>query len=533
MNLIEDAWLKFRTPGGGFRFGSPAVMADPEVVDLALPRADFQGAAWQFLIGLLQTAMPPENVEEWQASWHSPPTEDALAKRLRPWQPAFELFGGGPRFMQDLDPLTDARSASVGTLLIDAPGDQGIRFNTDHFVKRGIGEVMCPSCAAMALFTLQINAPSGGKGYRTGLRGGGPITTLVLPHDEAAPLWRKLWLNVLARTELSFEPPSPRDERLIPWLGPTRTSARPGSETRPEHVHPLHVYWAMPRRFRLEVDETSADCRICGWASEKSVSRIRATNYGFNYAGHWRHPLTPYRQDSKKPEEPPLSIKGQKGGLGYRHWESLVLADPEGSGSLPALVVQDYLANKQDALQEFGPVSRHTRLWAFGYDMDNMKPRGWYTTRMPLVSIPSEAAHDRLHDWVRLLVEAAEKAAWRTRGAVKEAWFKRPQDARGDFGFIDQRVWESTEEDFYAALARLPSSLESGDPQLPAPIARRWRKTLSRAVQATFDDLALSGDAEALDLKRVTTARRGLERWLNTGKEMKSLKALAKEDEAA
>jgi hypothetical protein len=33
------------------------------------------------------------------------------------------------------------------------------------------------------LFSLQLNAPSGGKGYRTGLRGGGPLTTLIELQD--------------------------------------------------------------------------------------------------------------------------------------------------------------------------------------------------------------------------------------------------------------------------------------------------------------------------------------------------------------
>src|SRR5699024_5547871 len=100
---------------------------------------------------------------------------DELATALQPLAPAFELDGDGPRFMQDRDPLRDATPASVNGLLIEAPGNNGIKNNTDLFVKRGQVETLCPSCAAMALFTLQVNAPSGGAGYRVGLRGGGPL----------------------------------------------------------------------------------------------------------------------------------------------------------------------------------------------------------------------------------------------------------------------------------------------------------------------------------------------------------------------
>ncbi len=242
VNLLNDPWLPFRTREGATVYRPPSAVADPEIVDLALPRADFQGAAYQFLIGLLQTALPPKDHGDWLDRFIEPPDVDELEAAFAPFASAFELDGDGPRFMQDLDPLDDVKEATVSGLLIDAPGANGIKNNTDFFVKRGRVEAMCEDCAALALFTMQINAPAGGAGIRVGLRGGGPLTTLVLPESADAGLWSRLWLNVvtpqvLTRPGQSWQAPSVDDDSLFLWMAPTRVSDKKGTEVLPEGMH--------------------------------------------------------------------------------------------------------------------------------------------------------------------------------------------------------------------------------------------------------------------------------------------------------
>lgn len=530
MNLLHSHWLPFRLQDGRIERGPPARLADSQVMDIAFPRADFDGAAWQFLIGLLQTTLAPEDHEDWAAWWEAPPDADALQARFEPCKGAFEVFGDGPRFMQELNPPADLRKASVASLLIDAPGEQGIKYNTDHFVKRGTGEHMCPRCAAVALFTMQINAPSGGKGYRTGLRGGGPLTTLVIPSKGYEPLWRKLWLNVLPASSLHRDGDTAAldysDWRLFPWLAATRVSEKSGNETTTADVHALHVYWAMPRRFRLLLEDEPCACDVCGEPSEQRVREVRVTNYGYNYSGPWRHPLTPYRFNPKKPQEDPISLKGQQGGLGYRHWESLVLEDHEGRGNLPALVVRDYPAKARE-LSGGVPGSQRARLWVFGYDMENMKPRGWYATHMPLVALPEEGGlHERFLRWVDTMTAAADNAAGQVRGQVKVAWYNRPKDAPGDFTFIDLRFWEATEEPFYNALTALAAAVADADEGLmPPAIAASWYRTVWQQALAVFDALVLDGDADAAAMRRVINARNTLQRKVRGTKEMKQLRA--------
>ena len=326
MNLLVDPWLPFKRRDGSQEYLPVTAMVDPDIVDLALPRADFQGAAYQFLIGLLQTAMAPEDKSEWVEWYQTPPSAEACLEMLEKWAPAFVLDSDGPAFMQDRDALAEEKATDIAALLIDSPGASTVKNNTDHFVKSGRVERLCLDCAAMALFTLQINAPAGGKGHRTGLRGGGPLTTLVMPADSTSSLWHRLWLNVLDTEDWDYERPDRSDAKVFPWLGETKVSDK-GQGTYPDDVHTLHPYWAMPRRMRLNIEPAPCDCDLCGRHSEHTVSSLRTRNYGFNYDGPWTHPLTPYRFDPKKPEQLPYSRKAQTDGLGYRHWEALTMED--------------------------------------------------------------------------------------------------------------------------------------------------------------------------------------------------------------
>ncbi len=202
-SLITTKWLPVIYRDGTRGKIAPLDLADENILGLILPRPDFQGAAWQFLLGLLQTALAPKDAESWEDIWEDGLTADTIRNALTPLEKLFEFGPDTPSFMQDFEPL-DGESVALALLLPEAPGAQTLKLNKDHFIKRGTTEKLCPHCAALALFSLQLNAPSGGKGYRTGLRGGGPMTTLLELHryqGERPALWRRLWLNVLPQRE--------------------------------------------------------------------------------------------------------------------------------------------------------------------------------------------------------------------------------------------------------------------------------------------------------------------------------------------
>jgi len=522
MNLINDPWLIYKLQDGTEQTLPITAIADPRVVDFALPRADFQGAAYQFSIALLQTTFAPEDTYQWHDLYEQAPTEGQLNRTIASAAHAFNTLGDGPLFMQDLDPLNAVKPNPVAGLLIEAPGKNTLKLNTDHFIKREATNVMSLAMANLALFTLQINAPSGGRGHRAGLRGGGPLTTLVLPQQAHSTLWQKLWLNIINRDEWRYTRPDLHSPLIFPWLHQTKTSEAEGSEIYASDLHPLAIYWAMPRRIRLDVIDGQNTCQISGLRATKTVARYRTKHYGHNYSGTWQHPLTAYKWDPNKPELDHLSAKGQQGGVTYKTWPALVFASNK-KGQACARVVSHFYT-LVDGFS--GSMSEVPRLWAFGYDMDNAKARGWYATSLPLFNVPVEQ-HDDIWAAVQALHKVADSLLKQCRGQIKKAWFgdkgkDKDRTPSGDYTFIDLAFWQTTEDAFYTAAQQVIEQVSNNQTALLANQASQWLAAMRRAALALFDEYALSGLGNERSMAKRVKARLSLVNWLYASKDIKT-----------
>ncbi|KAF5049027.1 CRISPR-associated protein Cse1 [anaerobic digester metagenome] len=502
-NLIHDPWIPVVRKSGGHDRVPPwrltdRYMDDP-VVGLDASRADFNGAIVQFLIGLVQTTLPPENGREWRRRLRMPPTPEELRTAFEPIVQAFDLDGDGARFMQDLD-LSEGEPTPVDRLLMEMPGEQTLKKNIDHFQKRYTVQCCCLRCTGMALLTLQTNAPSGGRGHRTSLRGGGPLTTLVLGRT----LWETVWLNTLEERQIdalgnaALREPSD----TFPWLAPTRTSTG-GEVTTSLDAHPLQMYWGMPRRIRLQVteEEREVECDLCGDRVTETVTTYLTKDGGVNYKGGWRHPLTPHTRVKNDPDL--LPRHGQPGGVTYRNWLGLVQSHPE--RGIPAQVVTTFREMRAADLEEIRP-----RLWAFGYDMDNMKARCWYEGTMPLLHVGEEGGlRERFEAEIGRLIRAAELVVSSTRSCIRQAWYEDPKNApTGDLSFIDARFWQETEAAFYRQQAALPSVFERNED--PAPFRLSWLRVLRDEAMALFGEYSQEAQIELADPRRIARARRTL-----------------------
>ena len=522
MNLINDRWIPVIRQNNEKDIIAPWQIAeiDNAVIEINSPRADFQGALYQFLIGLLQTCFAPESEDEWLKNWEEIPSKDGLKTSLEKLEFAFELDNpGGVAFLQDYD-LPDGETKQISALLIEAPGGNAIKNNSDHFVKRGQVNQLCPSCTATALFTLQANAPSGGVGHRVSLRGGGPLTTLLLPENKSTTLWQKLWLNVLNQEQM--KPTQTIDSLVFPWLGATRLSDKRGVVTTSQNTHPLQQYWGMPRRIRLTTKIENDVCDLCGCQSEHLHTKYITKNYGVNYDGAWEHPLTPYRFDINE-KELPLSLKGQQGGLGYRHWLGLALQDSE-NGDKAAVIVQFY---NEERGRDFDTHS--ASLWCFGYDMDNMKARCWYESHFPVFYLDKKQKNN-LMEWGAEFINPAREVVKILRTQVKEAWFRRPKEAKGDMSHIDTQFWQATEADFYKILEQL-ADLPGETGMAPAEIYQLWFKCLEKQIRLVFETATLQSTPEDLDLKRIIAAQNELWKKFYSNKAIKNLKFKAAQEE--
>ncbi|SFU39522.1 CRISPR system Cascade subunit CasA [Methylobacterium sp. 174MFSha1.1] len=504
-SLLTEAWIPVLRADGEPDMIRPAALTDDidgnPVVAPAWGRADFDAATREFWIGLLAAACGTRaDEDEWPAWFEAPPTPAALDEAFAPLAHAFVLDGDGPRFGQDREDIT-GETRPVSQLLIEAPGVNTVKNNLDHFVRRGGVETLSRAGAAMALFTLQTYAPSGGAGHRVSVRGGGPLTTLLIPGAEdrraPVPLWRSLWLAVPHRAD---GPPVP--ERVFPWLVPTRVSDK-GQPTTPDQVDPLQAFWGMPRRIRLvvEANPEGRPCDLTGRVDPLVVRHYRTRPHGTSYAG-FTHPLSPHYQT--KPGEPWLPLHGQPGRIGYRHWVGLVVGDDgDKTKRQAAASVHDgikRLQNQDDHAARLG-----TRLIAAGYDMDNMKARDFVESEMPL-HLVGKVEFRPYDETVRRMVRGAFEAEFILRVSLKQAL------AIEKGGLLDLgrgRFWERTEAAFGKTLAELAKALpgaglEGDTPH--GPTLDRWCGHLREAATAVFKELVPVEDLT--DLRQSVAAER-------------------------
>ena len=505
-NLLHERWIPVkRKTGEKPEYVSPSQITDGlatnPIIGLAAPRPDFNGALIQFLIGLVQTACPPADESEWRKKFRSPPSPEELNAAFEPYATAFNLDGDGPRFMQDLF-IKDGVSHQIDQLLIDIPNEEMIKKNTDHFQKRDKIHDICQSCCSIALFTLQTNAPQGGRGHYTSIRGGGPLTTIVLGNN----LWETVWFNVLSKKELSRygDITKNSDADRFPWLKPKR-SQDGGITMTSLDANPVHVFWGMPRRINILFEKNSLKekCDICGYICDIHARQYTDKSKGIAYSGDWLHPLSPYTLDQKTNKHIPRHKV--RDGITYQHWLGLVLNTTiQNNLNEPAAIIHTF---REDRSNSEDP---SMRLWAFGYDMEKKKARGWYDGTMPLIHVDKEIQSD-YEIIVSQIIGTANQIAFNTHSFIIKALFSPRAKISGDLSVIDSEFWQNTEPDFYRVLGELHENLKNKQPLNDLKL--RWLSILTREGEMLFDRYSQSNLISVADPKRIALARKDFKKF--------------------
>lgn len=474
-DLRVERWMPFRRRTGIVEWLPPFALmdgldGDNPIVALAAPRPDFNGALLEFLIGLYSVALALPDEEAWKALAKAPPSPDAVRARLMALPVAFNLDGDGPRFLQDFEAADLTKVVPIENLLIDAGGDNTGNLNKDLFVKRGRIVSMGRPAAAMALITLQTYTSGDGPGYRTSMRGGGPLTTLVEPRADGRvedatlerPLWELIHANLLLAKGDDWLPEDWHSEEgretaplIWPWLAPTLTSESSiigGKKVEkpplfPGDAHAFQVFFGMPCRIHLDFIDVRKNCSLLGRIDDRLTSSYHKINYGINYGfGLWVHHLSPHYR--KKGVWQP--VHPQPDGLGWKNWAGLVVDQSGNSEQRAAKTVARYrdLQNQSFAVR------------AFGYDMDKAKARGWAEAILPAWPLASAAVSAALTQAATQMTEATRLVANLVTGAVIAARFNRKEDAKGDFSFIKAELWAATETAFYD---RVDAAVKAGE----------------------------------------------------------------------
>ena len=459
LNLITDAWIPVRTVDGARRIIRPDQIAETGVDRPDWPRADFNLACYELLIGLAFLADPPKHAGDW--SKRRAPDPGRLRERMAPLAGAFNLGGNGPRFLQDFEEL-DARPSGVDMLFIDSSGGNTAKNNADLMVKRDRYGGLPAPLAAMALYTLQSQAPSGGAGNRTSMRGGGPLITLVEPGDTVpAPLWDMVWANVPDGLPLA----SDRLPGALPWLKETATSEKgtvPKQPPADDDLMLAEAFFGMPRRLRLD------------FASDEAalVTGVRQRPCGINY-GLWRHPLSPYYRQKAGAE--PLPMHPKPGIGSYRNWAGIALEEADGLR---------HVAGTLAAWRGRHPRGSRASLHVGGWAMDNMKPRDFLWSRQPLHPLDAQAEQNAI-----ALIRAANAFSLALAGAMQTLTRAASMDATA-IEPVREAFYAQTQGDFETMLGRLARSAPLDG------IAPGWIAILRCIALRLFDGKAKPGLAD-------------------------------------
>ena len=329
---------------------------DPDVIDFAADRPDFQGSYALLAISILHLLYPELTITMWQNRLSQPLDQAELASRLQPWLPCFELFGQPYAFMQDAQLIADAQkdpasANDIDGLLLESAGGITVKQNKDLFIKRrDSGTAVSLPVAAIMLFNLNSNAPSGGAGYRTSLRGGGPLNTLIALEQPDVSLGQRLWVNVLTRDDWNQVSAPQADIQTLPWLGDmTQLQIRPDGQVVQHDVQPVHRLFAQSQRLALlpPAADSGGICDISGEKAAWRVSHYLARPYGLNYKGRWTHPFSPYYGEKGKPDSF-LPLHPQPGGFSWRFWLGWVMGQDDGKKQIqPATIVNARLTTRQ------------------------------------------------------------------------------------------------------------------------------------------------------------------------------------------
>lgn len=336
MNLLTDHWIPVRPLNGGApqAITLEQLLCSDERWMLSLPRDDMELAALQLLICLVQVSWIPEDEQALHSYVTKPLTTDAFRQGIAKWRDTFCLEHPEHPFMQvkgvdakeptGMDKLLAGLTGATNCIFINEPGQ---------------GEALCGGCTAVALFNQANNAPSFGGGFKSGLRGGSPVTTLVQAVDARfTDLRTTIWLNVLTHPSLM----ELMNNNLQLSQAPTwQQPIVPNSTIAAANIGLVRGLFWQPDHIKLCSAIGAGQCTACGQHADQRYSGFFKAKFNFTVNGTWPHPHSPRLFQVKKGETQEKFLAFTTSAPSWTQLSRvLVRLQPEkGDAQLPAAVV--------------------------------------------------------------------------------------------------------------------------------------------------------------------------------------------------
>ena len=464
-NLINEKWIPVTCASGTERMIAPWEITDDSDIPIKVcfPRPDFNSAVTQFIIGLVQTVMTPNNVDEWLDMMEYPPSTEMLRQKMSVFEDAFELTVVEHPFMQESG---IEGSKPIDRILLTSPGANTVKLNKDFFIKRTDGTgCFCLSCAAAALYTLQSLAPVGGSGILCSIRGSSPLTTIV----EGPDLKTTIFLNILTKDNIGIG----QNGDVFPWMSDGRRDGYSSVDN-----DPRMVYWSVVRRISLgEVSE--GECMICGrWGP--SINSYDEVNKGQRYEG-WEHPLCPYSVDEKSLK--PIGVRDNIGH--FNQWTYMMYYGM--SKYTPSKTIRQVQKNREDILDLFQ--EHEIRLWINGYVNDKASVKAWKEIHQPILMDYDEHSKEVFLTSIEDLIRLTEYGRVQLYNALKMLYGPRNKSDRGRPVSIPSDLfeiyWSECDSLFEKFINRIVK--EAGE-----PFFLEWARELYKIAESILDGAAES-----------------------------------------
>ncbi|EAT14752.1 type I-E CRISPR-associated protein Cse1/CasA [Desulfuromonas acetoxidans] len=280
MNLLSDAWIPVRLQGkaSAQKLTVRQLLCGDEHWELCLPRDDMELAALQLLICLTQALATPDNATTLKQRIKTPLTGELLDSAGKFFNDWFQLDHPTSPFMQVRN-VKAKEPTPMDKLLAGVTGAT----NSCFVNPSGLGESLCAGCTAIALFNQAMNVPGFGGGFKAGLRGGAPVTTLV----QGEHLRQTIWLNVLTEENI---------DHLLPWHQKTK-------KQKPTWIDPIKpetfaaqsigflrgLFW-QPAHIELCQAEQGGSCSCCGQHHVEVYRGFNKAKFSYRIEGLWPHP---------------------------------------------------------------------------------------------------------------------------------------------------------------------------------------------------------------------------------------------------
>ncbi len=280
MNLLTNAWIPIQHQGKYQKISYQQLLCGDQTGELCFPRDDMELACLQLLCAITQVLFIPKDKKSLGQYVKEPITPEVYADACQGKMDWFDLDHPETPFMQ-IRGVKATQSTPMDKLLA------GVADGTNKaFVNpQGLAEALCGGCVSVALFNAANNCPSMGGGFKGGLRGSTPITTLI----NGRTLRETIWLNVLTEDAAEF---------VMPWYQETKDQL-------PNYLDKIKVdskipasaiglnrglLW-QPAYFELLPSQSSANCSCCG-GYEPVYNGFNKAKFSYTIEGVWPHPLS-------------------------------------------------------------------------------------------------------------------------------------------------------------------------------------------------------------------------------------------------